>query len=833
MAKLPFSGGVQAERPVQGYVTKVGVDTASIDAGPLLRNVKVMTPLKTEDLKVNDIIALYWVNDTPYVLSIIGHRRARVDDNLIDTVPPPPPTGLYVKQGAWGPQLRWTYPALSKVPDLAFFTVDARLPGGAWGYDIYPVSEGILRFHNPRTHLGIQCRVRAEDVRGNKSPWVVCDTLLQDTLAPPAVPSFNTVSEWDGVRLWWTGPRKINVPDLDKFRLWVSESESGADPRPIETVGVSYEYFYRLAPNRNRWFNIQAIDAAGNVGELYPEGWIYGHAGGGGNPPPNGSFEEGDTSPDFWDLSSSSPLTATWSTDEAYDGSYSIKVVVVPGTAAAGTEFLTQTYPQAVTPGMTYLASGYQLTDDSTESSNVFRFRLYQYKDAWETPCDTASKTSSDFSNYSSAWGYFSHKFVLDSDCEFVKLALEYYGTTYNSTMYFDSVSFALDAKNVVVTDSDGGLHTLTIEPSRDVVSLVVKGSSNLAAGSQNVVEIYNRAAGAQSLKWKVDTNGCLCGVNGPDFTVHDGAENILFVDSSESEVTIGVTSGQYIFLDSDSVEIRDSSDNPWIYMDTDEVKIRADATGYSYQRLTGGGMNLVIGSATVTPYEFMRVSINSNKPVIYMGWGADITSAMRFALVGVNTTTVNSETFDANDLMIGNNSTGKINVKLDDSAGDFMVRVRTTTGFKVNVDLDCFIPAGGLWIGATPGTLATGQLTAEARTSNLMGTGAIVSLTTNTTGHAATIDWSTNLLRWIQTIRVQTTNDIGNYWTLALRRRDTAANLATMTTVSLSPDTWTRKDASISSTALTTTMQGVYINCAKTGSPGQLDMFPPALYIE
>jgi len=160
MDELAFAHMGEAEYPVQGTVVFLGVDTVDVRVGAaILRNVAIAKPLTVENVERYDVVSLGWFKDI---------------------TPPPAPTNVRIVQGRFGAHLAWDWHGKPE-DDLAFFEVDARRVGGAWGEDVYPVSEGTRQVHYSRIpHEPIQCRVRAEDRRGNRSGWVVCEDTLVD-----------------------------------------------------------------------------------------------------------------------------------------------------------------------------------------------------------------------------------------------------------------------------------------------------------------------------------------------------------------------------------------------------------------------------------------------------------------------------------------------------------------------------------------------------------------------------------------------------------------------------------------------------------------------------
>lgn len=83
------------------------------------------------------------------------------------------------------------------------------------------------------------------------------------------------------------------------------------------------------------------------------------------------------------------------------------------------------------------------------------------------------------------------------------------------------------------------------------------------------------------------------------------------------------------------------------------------------------------------------RTWVNSSG---FFSEGADGTPS--FAAVNADSTTINGETFDEKDLLMGDNSSGVANMKFDSSVGEWLFRAGTTTEAKINSD--GAIEAGG-----------------------------------------------------------------------------------------------------------------------------------------
>lgn len=97
----------------------------------------------------------------------------------------------------------------------------------------------------------------------------------------------------------------------------------------------------------------------------------------------------------------------------------------------------------------------------------------------------------------------------------------------------------------------------------------------------------------------------------------------------------------------------------------------------------------------------------------------------------------------------------------------------------------------------------------------------------------AGTIDVDLIVRRWAQAVQVVTTNDGSNYWTLTLRRIDTLATLATVSTAGLAPNTWLSLSATAIDVSMTPSMIGLDVRANKVGLPGALYAVGPAVWVE
>lgn len=103
--------------------------------------------------------------------------------------------------------------------------------------------------------------------------------------------------------------------------------------------------------------------------------------------------------------------------------------------------------------------------------------------------------------------------------------------------------------------------------------------------------------------------------------------------------------------------------------------------------------------------------------------------------------------------------------------------------------------------------------------------------LSANATIFVATIPRALTIRGWSQAIFVATTNDGSNYWSLILRKPG-PTTLATLTTASASADTWTLLGDMSIGEAVTTGEVYLWIRAEKTGSPGNLYLGAPAVFV-
>lgn len=302
--------------PLDGVVVRKNVDTVNVRAvGAVLRNVPVAPPLTIEQVTEGDTVALFWDStDASSVIAVLGRTNSRASDARQDTTPPQPPIMLRVVQdNLSGPFLEWN--VRSSNQPIAYFEVDARQPGGAWGYGKYPFSEGANMVHFPRYSVPLQCRVRSVDLRGNNSAWSVCEDLLMDTLAPPVPKGLWTSKNADVVQLFWTGPTPTEARDLAGFEVYRATESDGSDAELVKSVGVTLSTTVWCTPGTSYYFNLKAFDVTGNISDFGPA-WVSGEPTEPGGPQllVNSDFsmdKDGDGEPDQWDIDISAG-SATW-----------------------------------------------------------------------------------------------------------------------------------------------------------------------------------------------------------------------------------------------------------------------------------------------------------------------------------------------------------------------------------------------------------------------------------------------------------------------------------------------------------------------------------------
>lgn len=131
-----------------------------------------------------------------------------------------------------------------------------------------------------------------------------------------------------------------------------------------------------------------------------------------------------------------------------------------------------------------------------------------------------------------------------------------------------------------------------------------------------------------------------------------------------------------------------------------------------------------------------------------------------------------------------------------------------------------------------------TGDMVATVRTSGLMPfVGSYTTTASNANLASSTIHASGTIRRWCQNWYVNATNNSTNYWRISLITLDGAGTEVLYFTTkdgspTPSPNTSYRYDSGVISTAITTSMQGLLLAFTKTGSPGSIYNYGPAVYV-
>jgi hypothetical protein len=178
-----------------------------------------------------------------------------------------------------------------------------------------------------------------------------------------------------------------------------------------------------------------------------------------------------------------------------------------------------------------------------------------------------------------------------------------------------------------------------------------------------------------------------------------------------------------------------------------------------------------------------------------------------------------------------GNKTTFQTSLsQMDISAG--------SASYLVVKDGDLRIPSG-LYVGSTATAPDTGHVRATAFVSGFLpfasyeGT-SLYNLSADATLLACSLAQSCTLRYMYVSVYVATTNDGSNYWTINLKNQATTTRATVNTSSGVSAGTWT----SISDTGLSVSLtvaadKFLYIECVKTGSPGNLSLGCPAVYVE
>jgi hypothetical protein len=108
--------------------------------------------------------------------------------------------------------------------------------------------------------------------------------------------------------------------------------------------------------------------------------------------------------------------------------------------------------------------------------------------------------------------------------------------------------------------------------------------------------------------------------------------------------------------------------------------------------------------------------------------------------------------------------------------------------------------------------------------------------ISANGTPLIATVPRAGTIVSWQQAVKVNTTNNGSNYWTIKLIRRladgTTNVTLGLVDSYYMTAGTWYRWDLTIGASTLATDLF-VYVNVTKTGSPGNIDLAGPGVFFK
>jgi hypothetical protein len=105
--------------------------------------------------------------------------------------------------------------------------------------------------------------------------------------------------------------------------------------------------------------------------------------------------------------------------------------------------------------------------------------------------------------------------------------------------------------------------------------------------------------------------------------------------------------------------------------------------------------------------------------------------------------------------------------------------------------------------------------------------------LTANGNPYAATVDRTLTMIKFTVALYVVTTNDGSNYWTISLKRLSDNAQVAAFNTSALSPNVYNQLSTiTFDISSVGTAGIALIVGAAKTGSPGNLYIWGPALEI-
>lgn len=105
--------------------------------------------------------------------------------------------------------------------------------------------------------------------------------------------------------------------------------------------------------------------------------------------------------------------------------------------------------------------------------------------------------------------------------------------------------------------------------------------------------------------------------------------------------------------------------------------------------------------------------------------------------------------------------------------------------------------------------------------------------ITATGTPFVASVPQAMTVVSWAQAIRVETTNNSSNYWTVSLYRvvdTSTAIEIAKIDTTRLTAGTWYNESVTINGGILSTDLF-LYVYAVKTSSPGGLRLAGPMVW--
>jgi hypothetical protein len=178
-----------------------------------------------------------------------------------------------------------------------------------------------------------------------------------------------------------------------------------------------------------------------------------------------------------------------------------------------------------------------------------------------------------------------------------------------------------------------------------------------------------------------------------------------------------------------------------------------------------------------------------------------------------------------------GNKTTFQTSLsQMDISAG--------SASYLVIKDGDLRIPSG-LYVGSTATAPSDGHVRATAFVSGFLPFASydatdLFDISAAGTLLASSLAQSCTLRYMYVSVYVATTNDGSNYWTINLKNQAGTTRATINTSSGVSVATWTSKSHTGLSVSLTVAADKLlYIECVKTGSPGNLSLGCPAVYVE